>query len=93
MLYGALIPERLGERIGGNGIPTYNVITHVFYFGNEATVTGLDEKASKRDIQELITIIYENGCDTLRYYSKGELISWHLYRSLSGIVRASLNSR
>lgn len=92
MYYGALLPERLGERIGSNGLLTYNVITYVFYFGKEATVNGLDEKAGKRDIAELLNKIYENGCDTLRYYSKGKLVKWRLYRSKGGIVRAKLVS-
>ena len=90
MLYGALIPERLGERIGENGFSTYNAITHVYYFGSEATVTGLDERISKRDVQELITKIYDNDCNTLRYYSKGKLITWRLYRSAGGVVRGKM---
>ena len=92
MYYGALLPERLGERIGADGLKKYNAITYVFYFGKEATVNGLDERISKRDVAELLTAIYENGCDTLRYYSKGELVKWHLYRSKGGVVRGKLVS-
>lgn len=91
MLYGALIPERLGERFNDDGTSKYEAITHVYYFGNWAFVTGLTETLRRSLVNELITKLYENGVRKLHYYSKTQLIVWSLYTTSRGSVRVKLD--
>lgn len=92
MLYGALIPERLGERFNDDGTSKYEAITHVYYFGNWAFVTGLTDTLRRSLVNELITKLYENGVRKIHYYSKTQLIVWNLHKTERGSVRGKLVS-
>ncbi len=90
MLYGALIPERLGERFSDDGTSKYEAITHVYYFGDWAFVTGLTDTLRRSLVNELITKLHVNGVRKLHYYSKSDLVVWRLYSTERGSVRAEL---
>ena len=90
MLYGALIPCRLGERFNDDGTSHYGAITHIYYFGPWAFVTGLTDTPKRSHIYELITELYGNGVIVLHYYSKTELVKWELYATERGSIRGRL---
>lgn len=88
MLYGALIPCRLGERFNEDGTSQYGAITHIYYFGDWAFATGLTDTPKRNHVNELLTELHSNGVKRLHYYSKCELIQWQLYTTERGSVRA-----
>lgn len=92
MLYGALLPERLGERFNDDGTSQYGAITHVYYFGEWAFITGLTDTLKRSMTNELITKLHSNGVRKIHYYSKGELVMWRLYETERKRVRGELVS-
>ena len=88
MLYGALLPTRLGERFDCDNSLTYGAITHVYYFGDMAFATGLVDTPKPNHANELINELHKHGVKRFHYYSKGELVVWSLYVTEKGSVRA-----
>lgn len=87
MLFGALLPKRLGERFNGDGTSKYGAITHVYYFGRWAFITGLVDCPKRSHVNELALDLYHEGVRRMHYYSKGEMVIWDLYKTERGYVR------
>lgn len=76
MLFGATLPFRMGERIGDDGLWTYDAITHIYFFGDWAFATGLTDELKPSHAREVFNKLDERKVTRLYYYSKGEKVVW-----------------